>query len=121
MITQAINNLNPALKFTISGEVENQADYNNIQWYVGVDENNTAIPGLPDNVPAWEDVEEEIERLNTEYASLEYQRERKKAYPDLGDQFDMLYHAIDQGALDKTCDFFLTLKAVKDANLPEQG
>jgi hypothetical protein len=41
---------------------------------------------------------------------------RKNKYPSIGDQLDMLWHAIDSGSLDKDSDFYTTLKAVKDAN-----
>ena len=39
---------------------------------------------------------------------------RKENYPRLQEQLDMLWHAIDEGRLDKTSDFYLTLKDVKD-------
>lgn len=39
---------------------------------------------------------------------------RKENYPRLQEQLDMLWHAIDEGKLDKTSDFYLTLKDVKD-------
>ena len=45
-----------------------------------------------------------------------YKRARQEAYPSFGDQLDMLWHAIDQNELDKTSDFYIDLKAVKDAN-----
>jgi len=35
-------------------------------------------------------------------------------YPSIGDQLDMLWHAIDEGKLDKTSDFYKSLKTVKD-------
>ena len=43
-----------------------------------------------------------------------YKMERE--YPSIQDQLDMLYHAIDSGALDKTSDFYTSIKAVKDAH-----
>jgi len=43
-----------------------------------------------------------------------YNIQREKSYPDLGEQFDLLWHAIDSGTLDKTSDFYTKLKAVKD-------
>lgn len=43
-----------------------------------------------------------------------YQTQRMMEYPGIADQLDMLYHAIDTGTLDKTSDFYTTLKAVKD-------
>jgi len=39
-----------------------------------------------------------------------------RKYPEIGEQLDMLWHAIDSDALDKSCDFFKTLKKVKDDN-----
>ena len=45
----------------------------------------------------------------TDYALL-----REMKYPSIGDQLDMLWHAIDNNALDKTSDFYLRLKTVKD-------
>ena len=49
-----------------------------------------------------------------------YARTRASAYPSIGDQLDMLWHAIDVGdwtaAKVKTTEFYTALKAVKDAN-----
>ena len=51
--------------------------------------------------------EEEAERIAREeqavidkakYDALEYQRDRKAEYPEIGDQLDMLWHSIDQDA-----------------------
>ena len=46
--------------------------------------------------------------------SVAYDVQREKSYPDLGEQFDLLWHALDAGTLDKTSDFYIKLKAVKD-------
>lgn len=43
-----------------------------------------------------------------------YMRDRAGAYPRLGDQLDMLWHAMDTGVLPKVVDFYDALKAVKD-------
>lgn len=51
----------------------------------------------------------EIEPSEPSYKALRY-----KEYPRIQDQLDMLWHAIDNGNLDKTSDFYKTLKAVKD-------
>ena len=56
------------------------------------------------------------EALQIELANTKYQRDRANSYPSTGEQLDMLYHAIDKGELDKTSEFYTTLKAVKDAN-----
>ena len=45
-----------------------------------------------------------------------YISSRRDAYPPLGDQLDMLWHAIDGNKLDKTSDFYKDLKKVKDDN-----
>ena len=42
--------------------------------------------------------------------------EEKLGYPDLGEQLDMIWHAIDAGKLDKTSDFYTKLKKIKDDN-----
>jgi hypothetical protein len=39
--------------------------------------------------------------------------QRRAKYPSIEDQLDMLWHAIDQGVLDKTCEFYLAIKEVK--------
>ena len=48
------------------------------------------------------------------YERTLYQRERFDKYPPVKDQLDMLWHAIDQGKVDKTSDFYLAIKKVKD-------
>ncbi len=55
-------------------------------------------------------------KLQAEYDALQYQRDREPDYPRLAEQFDLLWHAIDADTLDKTSDFYTTLKAVKDAH-----
>jgi len=62
----------------------------------------------------------EIEAKKKEFKdasdAIQYKRDRLMTYPDIGDQLDMLYHAIDDGTLDKTSDFYKELKKIKDAN-----
>jgi len=61
--------------------------------------------------------EAEIEAADTQWhTNNNYKNNRKEAYPSIGDQLDMLYHAIDSGNLDKTSDFYTSLKSIKDAN-----
>ena len=49
-----------------------------------------------------------------------YVDKRRVSYPSIGDQLDMLWHAVDTGdwtaAKVKTTEFYTALKAVKDAN-----
>jgi phosphomevalonate kinase len=56
----------------------------------------------------------QLAELVTQKQSLEHQQLRAREYPRIGDQLDMLWHAIDSGTLNKTSDFYTTIKAVKD-------
>lgn len=59
-------------------------------------------------------VTEKITELQAEYDAKQYQRDRK--YPELGEQFDLLFKDINEGTLDKTGGFYTAIKAVKDAH-----
>jgi len=61
----------------------------------------------------WSLIEPENARLQAIADSLAYQQQRRLAYPRINDQLDMLWHAIDQGKLDKTSDFYTALATVK--------
>jgi hypothetical protein len=67
-------------------------------------------------VPSRQDIQNEIERLQAIEDAVEYQHNRREQYPDIGDQLDMLWHAIDSESLDKTSEFYLCIKSVKDNN-----
>ena len=54
--------------------------------------------------------------LEEEWKAKQYSRDRAKAYTELEEQLDLLYHAIDAGKVDKTSDFYKDLKKVKDDN-----
>ena len=69
--------------------------------------------------PSESDVNAKITELKNAYASAQYKRERAKQYKPVTDQLDMLWHAIDTGTLDKTCDFYTVNKTVKDNNPKE--
>jgi hypothetical protein len=47
-----------------------------------------------------------------------YKELRAKQYPQITNQLDMLWHAIDTNTLNKDSDFYKTLKQVKD-NYPK--
>ena len=64
--------------------------------------------------PTEEAIQTKLKELQDDFDSKQYQRDRR--YPEIGEQLDMLWHAIDSDALDKSCDFFKTLKKVKDDN-----
>lgn len=48
------------------------------------------------------------------YDEPEYVRRRRREYPKLHDQFDMLWHAMDTGSLPKAEPFYGEIKKVKD-------
>ena len=70
--------------------------------------------------PTESDIEIADATAQTEYDAQAYARTRAGAYPSIGDQLDMLWHAVDTGdwtaAKVKTTEFYTELKAVKDAN-----
>jgi len=49
-----------------------------------------------------------------------YKTARQNAYPALAEQFDKLWHDINNGTLDNTGVFYTALKTVKDDN-PKPG
>jgi hypothetical protein len=93
-------------KWAGSHWVGNGKTYNDISW----------LDTSPIIKPSEEEVNTEVARLQAEYDALQYQRDREPNYPNLAEQFDLLWHAIDADTLDKTSDFYTTLKAVKDAH-----
>jgi hypothetical protein len=105
MIIDAILKINPNAKVTVTDN-----DINSIQWLNGT----TPIPVA--------DIEAKMTELQAEYDANEYQRERATAYPEIGDQLDMLWHSIDQDPQlkSKYFDFYEAIKAVK-VKYPKNG
>ena len=56
--------------------------------------------------------------VKAEVAANGYKRARARTYPSIGDQLDMLFHAIeaDSDLKTKFADFYDEIKAIKDAN-----
>lgn len=59
-------------------------------------------------------VDEELVLIEKEPVVLGYKMLRAREYPQLKEQLDMIWHAIDTGSLDKECDFYKELKKVKE-------
>ena len=102
-LPEALIELAPNKAFVINGENE----LKNIVWNENVSESD---------IPRQRDIIDKCEDLQADYEAKKYQRDRAIKYPELGDQLDMLWHAIDSGTLDKESDFYTTLKKVKDDN-----
>lgn len=54
------------------------------------------------------------EEVNQKIAELQWEKNRRDNYPALAEQFDKLWHDINNGTLDNTGEFFTALKNVKD-------
>ena len=74
--------------------------------------------GVMNDEVIWDD--EKIEQPTESEINIKINElDRAEAYPDLAEQFDLLWHAIDGGKFNvksKDTDFYKKLKAVKDAN-----
>ncbi len=95
-ICAAILAINPSAQVSVNAE-----DLDQITWY------DTAVISKADIVAKQAE-------LKAAYDAKEYQRQREPEYPAIGEQLDLLWHAIDDGTLDKTSDFYTSLKATKD-------
>ncbi len=82
-------------------------DYDHVVW---------AIPdGVDWTPPSKEAVEQYLTQIQTEWDTyVKYQQLRKFAYPDIGEQMDALWHAMDEGVLPKIEPMYSDIKAVKE-------
>jgi hypothetical protein len=65
--------------------------------------------------PSKEVVETYLAKIQAEWDErVKYSMLRKVSYPDVGQQLDALWHAMDEGALPKSNEFYDMIKAVKD-------
>ena len=62
--------------------------------------------------PSDDAIQKKLKELQNDFDSKQYQRDRK--YPDLGEQFDLLFKDIDSGKVSKDGGFYKAIKAVKD-------
>ena len=69
--------------------------------------------------PTEAEIDAELKRLQEEWNAQEYARNRAEQYPDLAEQLDLLWHAIDTDTLDDKDyrnKFYTRLKKVKEDN-----
>lgn len=92
-IAEAIKSLYPSAEFYMGGDT-----YESVVWV----SNDIQQPSK-------EAVEAEVARLQTEYNTQQYARQRAQEYPSIGDQLDALFHA---GLFPE--DMAAKLQAVKD-------
>ena len=65
-------------------------------------------------IPSIEEIRQKANQLKQQIEDTQYQRDRVKTYPSIGDQLDMLWHAMDSGVLPKYEPFYDAIKNVKD-------
>jgi len=65
--------------------------------------------------PTQSQIDAEVTRLQGVYDGNAYQRTRAKAYAEIKEQLDQLYHDMTAGKLDATGEWHKAIKAVKDA------
>ena len=97
-IITAILKINPNAEVSVSGN-----DINTIVWENGT----TPIPKA--------DIEAKMNEIANEPEQSKYAEQRRNAYPEIGDQLDMLWHSIDQNPKLKSeyFEFYEAIKAVK--------
>jgi len=96
-IISGILAINPLAQVSVNAE-----DFEQIEWLADT-------PVIPKA-----DIQAKQAELKTAYDAKEYQRKRQPEYPVIREQLDLLWHAIDNGTLDKTSGFYIALKATKD-------
>jgi len=104
-IIKAIQKINPNAEVTVNGN-----DINSIEWLNGT----TPIPKT--------DIEAKMNQMANEPEQSNYAQQRRNAYPEIGDQLDMLWHSIDQDPQlkSKYFNFYEAIKAVK-VKYPKDG
>ena len=91
-----------------SGVPHNEEEFNKVIW---MDHDTPPV--------TWAEVVSAGETLDAEWTAQEYARKRAQEYPELAEQLDLLWHAIDTGTLDDRDHrnkFYSTLKTVKTNN-----
>ena len=65
------------------------------------------------------DIRKRAKELEDEFTSQEYSRKRSIAYPELGEQLDLLFHDMTSGKGDKSGEWYKTIAKVKSDNPKE--
>ena len=104
-VIKAILSINPNAEVSVSGN-----DINTVQWHNGTTPISKA------------DIEAKMAEMANEPEQSQYAQQRRNAYPEIGDQLDMLWHSIDQDPQlkSKYFDFYEAIKAVK-VKYPKNG
>jgi|5B_taG_2_1085324.scaffolds.fasta_scaffold356723_1 hypothetical protein len=100
-IIKAIKAINPNAEVSVNAE-----DFEQITWH----------DGNPNNITK-ADIEAKMNEMANEPEQSKYAQQRRNAYPEIGDQLDMLWHTMDKDMelQHKFYDFYQTIKKVKVA------
>jgi len=64
--------------------------------------------------PSWDEIMNQVEIDKVEYDRLEYARNRVDHYPFIGEQLDMIWHAINTDKIPgKDSEWFKTIESIK--------
>ena len=113
-VEDALRSLN-VKGYVIKGFIKNEDDFNkNFHKVVGQEPNGTGIlsNNSSDFGVTWKQLSDQIKIEEQKFKDTQYQRDRQ--YPDLGEQFDLLFKDIDSGKVSKDGGFYKAIKAVKD-------
>ena len=104
-VMKAIKTINPNAEVSVGND-----SLDDITWLNGT----TPIPVA--------NIEAKMNEMANEPEQSNYAQQRKNAYPEIGDQLDMLWHSIDQDAelKQKYFDFYQAIKSVK-VKYPKNG
>ena len=107
MIIEAILKINPNAKVNVKGDDINTCE---IEWIHGTTPISKA------------DIEAKMAEMANEPEQSNYAQQRRNAYPEIGDQLDMLWHSIDKDPQlkSKYFNFYEAIKAVK-VKYPKNG
>ena len=95
---RALENLRPGAQWSWPGQ-----SYSDLTWL------------SPDvTKPTYQEILNEAIAIESNAEANQYKEQRAAAYPPIADQLDMLWHALNAGALDTTSTFYTALKVVKD-------
>lgn len=97
---------------TTASEEEKEID----KW-TGLPKNQKSYAEVAAEVPTYAEILVKLQELKDEYAA--YEGKRKREYPRLNEQLDMLYKDIDAGLLGeaaKESQFYTTIKEIKISN-----
>jgi len=100
MIIKAIQKINPNAEVVVRGSDINTCE---LEWHNGTPEISRT------------DIEAKMNEMANEPEQSNYAQQRRSAYPQIGDQLDMLWHTIDKDEKLQGIyfDFYQTLKTVK--------